>query len=66
VSFYLSQTGNLILPFIIKIYLNQNIKYITKQISVIKIVGNPIVNFIFLILCLNKYIPATVPIPPPK
>jgi hypothetical protein len=44
----------------------KNIKYITKQISVIKIVGNPIVNFIFLVLCLNKYIPATVPIPPPK
>lgn len=36
------------------------------KISEIKIVGNPTVNFIFFVLCLNKYIPKIVPIPPPS
>ena len=39
---------------------------ITTKISNIKINGNPITNFSFLVLCLNIYIPAIPPIPPPN
>ena len=46
-------------------YLTIN-SYTNSIISNIKIAGNPIVNFAFLVLCLNVYIPAIVPIPPPN
>ena len=36
------------------------------MICTITIAGNPIINLLFLVLCLNKCIPAIPPIPPPK
>jgi len=36
---------------------------IAANISIIKIIGNPITNFTFFVLCLNIYIPAIPPIP---
>ena len=41
-------------------------KYIASIVSLIKIMGNPNTKRIFLVLCLNVYIPAIVPMPPPK
>lgn len=35
-------------------------------ISIIKISGKPITNLVFLVLCLNVYIPAIPPMPPPS
>ena len=37
-----------------------------KELKLIKIMGNPNTKRIFLVLCLNVYIPAIVPMPPPK
>ena len=41
-------------------------KYSTQNTSIINIAGKPIVKYFFFVLCLNVYIPAIVPIPPPN
>ena len=38
----------------------------TSKISNIRMAGNPITNLAFFVLCLNRYIPAIPPSPPPK
>ena len=47
----------------VRVYITSIIAQIT---SVIRISGNPITNLVFFVLCLNKYIPAIPPIPPPR